>query len=79
MARTSPLVQIDHVSGFGRWTLYRRRTAGRYPTLAALATDCGYADQAHFNRDFSAFAGETPANLKADILLDGTGVMASGW
>lgn len=54
-------------------------SAGRFETLAALASDCGYADQAHFNREFTAFAGETPRNLKARILTDGTGIMASGW
>ncbi len=53
--------------------------AGRFGTLAELASDCGYADQAHFNRDFSAFAGESPRSLRARILPDGTGVMASGW
>ena len=52
--------------------------AGRYGSLADLASDCGYADQAHFNRDFARFAGETPRVLKARILPDGTGVMAGG-
>lgn len=52
--------------------------AGRFDTLANLASDCGYADQAHFNRDFARFAGETPRSLKARILPDGTGVMAAG-
>jgi len=51
--------------------------AGRFDTLADLASDCGYADQAHFNRDFAKFSGETPRSLKARILPDGTGVMAS--
>ena len=50
--------------------------AGRFGTLAELASDCGYADQAHFDRDFVSFAGETPRILKARILADGTGVMA---
>jgi AraC-like DNA-binding protein len=57
----------------------QRLAEGRFPTLAALASDCGYSDQAHFNRDFTAFAGETPGDLKTRILADGTGIMAPGW
>jgi AraC-like DNA-binding protein len=45
-------------------------------TLADLAASCGYADQAHFNRDFAAFAGETPRELRERVLPDGTGIMA---
>jgi AraC-like DNA-binding protein len=52
--------------------------AGRFGSLAELAFDCGYADQAHFNRDFAKFAGETPRALAGRILPDGTGVMADG-
>ena len=56
----------------------QRLAAGRFGTLAELAVDCGYADQAHFNRDFVGFSGETPRGLRAHILPDGTGVMAAG-
>lgn len=45
-------------------------------TLADLAARCGYADQSHFNRDFSVFAGESPRSLMARMMPDGTGIMA---
>ena len=46
-------------------------------TLADLAARCGYADQAHFTRDFKAFAGDSPTALSRRILQDGTGILAS--
>jgi AraC-like DNA-binding protein len=39
----------------------RRLDAGELPSLADLATSLGYFDQAHFNRDFKALVGRTPA------------------
>lgn len=48
----------------------------RFCSLADLAISCGYADQAHFNRDFKKFAGEAPSRLLARMLPDGTGIIA---
>jgi AraC-like DNA-binding protein len=48
---------------------------GRVGTLADLAASCGYTDQAHFNRDFHHFAGESPGKLMQKKLSDGTGII----
>ncbi len=45
-------------------------------SLADLALRCGYSDQSHFNREFSAFSSETPSALIERILPDGTGIIA---
>ena len=43
----------------------------RTPTLADIAVDCGYYDQAHFHRDFRQFAGCTPTALRDRMVPEG--------
>jgi AraC-like DNA-binding protein len=39
-------------------------------TLAALAADLGYTDHAHFSRDFRAFVGRTPSEIRTARLAE---------
>src|SRR6185437_7567362 len=43
--------------------------------LADIAAECGYFDQAHFTREFSAFAGCSPADFASRILPGEGGVL----
>jgi AraC-like DNA-binding protein len=43
-------------------------------SLAGLATDCGFVDQAHLARDVRAFADMTPGELRSRLIPDGGGV-----
>ncbi|NLR75027.1 helix-turn-helix domain-containing protein [Leeia aquatica] len=43
---------------------------GHGPTLAQLAQAAGYADQAHFTRDFSQFCGTTPGRFRQQLAQD---------
>jgi AraC-like DNA-binding protein len=62
---------------FGRILRFQRarHELGRSdgPSLAEIALDCGYYDQAHLNRDFREFAGRTPSELIAARLPGGGG------
>ena len=57
-----------------KWLIQRRRlheAAERLrdtdrPDLARVAADLGYADQAHFGRDFRAVTGLTPGVFAAE-------------
>jgi AraC-like DNA-binding protein len=57
-----------HVGVSPKWVIQRYRLLEASvqlarpcpPTLAALATSLGYADQAHFSRDFKRAIGQTP-------------------
>lgn len=62
--------------GFGpKWLIQRYRLqeaaaalrSAEPPQLALLAADLGYADQAHFSREFKAVVGATPGAYVAAV------------
>jgi len=71
-----PPKAVARIMRFERVTETLRRGGGG---LAEVAYACGYADQAHLNRDFRAFAGTTPTDYVARMLPDGAGVAGDGF
>lgn len=73
--RTLQRLFARHVGVSPKWVIRRKRlheAAERLadpepPDFASLAADLGYADQAHFIRDFRALVGVTPANYTKEL------------
>lgn len=68
--------RFRHYVGVGpKWVIrrYRLHEAAEQlrskspPPLAALAASLGYADQAHFTRDFKSVVGRTPARMLLEL------------
>ncbi|MEM6996908.1 MAG: helix-turn-helix domain-containing protein [Myxococcota bacterium] len=65
----------DYVGASPKWVIRRNRLQevaarierGETPTLAALAADLGYADQAHLARDFKRVVGKSPSEFAATV------------
>jgi transcriptional regulator GlxA family with amidase domain len=60
-----PPKMLSRIVRFGG--LLRRLDAPARPGLSQLATEAGYYDQAHMNRDFREFTGTTPTDFAAAI------------
>jgi AraC-like DNA-binding protein len=52
--------------GRARRLLLRRQRAGTGASLAELAAECGYYDQAHLDREFRGLAGCPPTTWLAE-------------
>jgi AraC-like DNA-binding protein len=57
-----------------RFHSVRRRIAQAPAAWADIAAGCGYADQAHLNRDFRAFAGISPTAFVQRLLPGGSAI-----
>ena len=65
----------DYVGASPKWVIRRNRLQevalriekGEAPSLAALAADLGYADQAHLARDFKAIVGKSPRQFAGSV------------
>jgi AraC-like DNA-binding protein len=60
------------------WERLRERRIERAPPhWARIASEAGYADQPHLNREFQQFAGTTPTDFVARM-IPGGGVVGDG-
>ncbi len=65
----------DYVGASPKWVIRRNRLQeaadrierGDVVSLAALAADLGYADQAHFTRDFVSAVGKSPTAFSSSV------------
>jgi AraC-like DNA-binding protein len=60
---------VARVMRFDRATAALRDPTGR--SLAEIAYECGYADQAHLTREFREFAGLSPRRFRAAVSASG--------
>lgn len=65
----------EHVGASPKWVIRSKRLQevalrlerGDGPTLAALAAELGYTDQAHLARDFKSVVGKAPSEFAASV------------
>ena len=69
-----PPKTVARILRFNRVIRRLRSDRGDVP-WATIAQDCGYYDQAHFNRDFREFAGSTPSEYLGRCLPDHGGLI----
>jgi transcriptional regulator GlxA family with amidase domain len=71
---------VDYVGAGPKWVIIRcrlqdaavRAAADAAPDWAALASELGFADQAHLTRALSQFIGTSPAAYAAGVRSAGT-------
>jgi len=65
----------EHVGASPKWVIRRNRLQevalrierGDGPTLAAMAAELGYTDQAHLARDFKSMVGKSPSDFGLSV------------
>ncbi|WP_344806091.1 AraC family transcriptional regulator [Microlunatus ginsengisoli] len=60
--QVSRLMRFDHA----KQRIGRAVSEGKAPALAGIASDCGYFDHAHLDRDFAQFTGTSPTAWLAE-------------